>query len=145
MSLLLVFLAAFALLTLICYLIFKVGQKPDAWHPKIAVNSLIAGIQFISMSLFFWSVANLLYISGADRTDSGFYQTSKGVSIFFIVIIAVYTIARWIMNPLGGLYMCKRVLLATILAASYMNKDMMAPLLILETVFTVLRIFMENP
>jgi len=44
MSLLLVFLAAFALLTLICYLIFKVGQKPDAWHPKIAVNSLIAGI-----------------------------------------------------------------------------------------------------
>jgi len=41
--------------------------------------------------------------------------------------------------------MCKRVLLATILAASYMNKDMMAPLLILETVFTVLRIFMENP
>lgn len=41
--------------------------------------------------------------------------------------------------------MCKRILLATILAASYLDKDMMAPLLLLETVFTVFRFFMESP
>ena len=145
MSLLLVFIGAYALITIICYLIHKGCQKPDIWHPKIAVNSLIAGIEFISMSLFFWSVANLLYIGSSDQLDPSFYDTSKGVSIFFIVIIAIYAVVRWVFNPLGGLYMCKRILLATILAASYLDNRMMAPLLLLETVFTVFRFFMESP
>lgn len=97
------------------------------------------------MSIFYWSVANLLYITGADNTDADFYHTSLSVSIFFIVIISVYTVARWFFHPIGGLYMVKRILLATILAASYEKTSMLAPLLILETVFTIFRYFMEVP
>jgi hypothetical protein len=71
------------------------------------------------MNLFFWSVANIQYIAGADILDSDFAYTSKSVSIFFIVIITLYTIGRWVFNPLGGLYMAKRILIATILAVAY--------------------------
>jgi len=83
------------------------------------------------MAIFYWSVANILYIKGADVLNSGFYGTSKSVSIFFIVIISVYTLVRWFFNPLGGLYMAKRILLATILAAAYNDKNYLAPLLLL--------------
>ena len=69
MSLLLVFLGAYALITLFCLLIHKCCEKPDVWHPKIAVNSLLAGLEFISMALFFWSVANLLYIGNSDSLN----------------------------------------------------------------------------
>jgi len=37
--------------------------------------------------------------------------------------------------------MTKRILIATILAAAYMNFDFLAPLIIAETVFAVLRYF----
>jgi hypothetical protein len=83
------------------------------------------------MAIFYWSAANLMYITGADSTDADFYHTSKSVSIFFIIIISVYTIARWFFHPIGGLYMVKRILLATILAASYQKTSMIAPLIIL--------------
>lgn len=83
------------------------------------------------MSIFYWSAANLMYITGADSINSDFYHTSRSVSIFFIVIISVYTVARWIFHPIGGLYMAKRILLAVILAASYSRTTMLAPLLIL--------------
>lgn len=83
-----------------------------------------------------------MYISGADSTNADFYQTSKSVSIFFIVIISVYTISRWIFHPIGGLYMAKRILLAAILAGSYKDTNMIAPLIILETVFTIFRYLM---
>jgi hypothetical protein len=97
------------------------------------------------MSIFYWSVANLLYSSGAEAFSSEFYKTSLSVSVFFIVIITIYTLARWIFHPIGGLYMAKRILLATILAASYQKSAMLAPLLVLETVFTIFRYFMEVP
>ncbi len=97
------------------------------------------------MSIFYWSVANLLYSSGADAINSDFYHTSVSVSIFFIVVIAIYTIVRWVFHPIGGLYMAKRILLATILAASYQKSAMLAPLLVLETVFTIFRYLMEVP
>lgn len=83
------------------------------------------------MSIFYWSVGNLLYSSGADSLNSDFYHTSISVSIFFIVIISLYTLVRWFFHPIGGLYMAKRILLATILAAGYQNNAMLAPLLIL--------------
>ena len=44
MSLLLVFLGTYAIITVFCLLIHKYCLKPDVWHPKIAVNSLIAGL-----------------------------------------------------------------------------------------------------
>ena len=94
------------------------------------------------MSIFYWACANLMYIKGADSTDADYYHTSQTVSIFFIVVISVYTLIRWFINPLGGLYMAKRILLAAILAASYLDKNMIAPLIILEAVFTIMRYFM---
>jgi hypothetical protein len=97
------------------------------------------------MSVFYWSCANLLYINGADSTDADFYNTSRAVSIFFICIITIYTLARWFFHPIGGLYMAKRILLAALLAGSYQNTVMIAPLIILETLFTIFRFFMESP
>lgn len=86
-----------------------------------------------------------MYIKGADLTDNDYYHTSKTVSIFFIVLISLYAMIRWVFNPLGGLYMIKRILLSAILAGSYLDKNMIAPLIILEAVFTLIRFFMENP
>ncbi len=97
------------------------------------------------MTIFYWSVANLLYITGADLTNADFYQTSKVVSILLIITYIIYTIVRWVFNPLGGLYMAKRIVLATILAGSYLNYSMLAPLVIMETVFVLLRFVMEAP
>jgi hypothetical protein len=145
MSLLLVFIGCYAVVTLAVWLIYTVFNKTEVWHPKIAVNSLIGGLEFFSMSIFYWSVANLMYIKGADSTDSGFYSTSKSVSIFFIVIICLYTVGRWVFNPLGGLYMAKRILLAAMLPPAYQNNAYLAPVIILETVFTIARYFMEAP
>lgn len=130
-SLLLVFVGVYALVTMVCWTIANLLRKPDVWHPKIAVSALVGGLEFISMSIFYWSVADVLYSSGADVLNSDFYHTSISVSIFFIVIISLYTLVRWFFHPIGGLYMAKRILLATILAAGYQNNAMLAPLLIL--------------
>jgi hypothetical protein len=120
-------------------------NRTDVWHPKIAENSLIGGIEFISMSIFYWAVANLMYIGNTPTTNQSFYNASKVVSIFFIVIITIYTLVRWFRSALGGLYMSKRILIAAILAASYLNNKMLAPLAILEAVFCIFRFILEKP
>lgn len=97
------------------------------------------------MSIFYWAVANVTYIGGAEQTNADFAKTSKVVSIFFMAIISIYSLGRWFFHPIGGLYMVKRILLATILAASYEDVRMIAPLVIVEALFTVLRYFMERP
>jgi hypothetical protein len=56
-----------------------------------------------------------------------------------MVLIIVYTVMRWFFNRLGGLYMSKRILIATILAVSYEDYKMIVPLVILEVVFLVFR------
>jgi hypothetical protein len=140
-SLLLVFLWCFTIVTLGCWIIKVISGRSDVWYPSIAKNALLGGVEFISMAIFYWSVANLLYISGADSVDLDFYNASRGVSIAFIVVIVCYTVGRWLFNYIGGLYMSKRILIATILAAAYMNNSYLAPLIILETVFTILRYF----
>ena len=43
-SLLLVFIGAYALITFFCWLLKSVCLKTEAWHPRIAINALIAGI-----------------------------------------------------------------------------------------------------
>jgi hypothetical protein len=144
-SLLIIFIASYAFIAIFCWIIANLLKKPDAWHPKIAVNSLIGGLEFLSMAVFYWSCANLMYAKGANSINSDFHHTSISVSIFFVVLISVYTIARWIFHPIGGLYMAKRILIAVVLAASYQETSMLAPLLIIETVFTVMRYLMEVP
>lgn len=121
-SLLIVFIGAYAFIAISCYIAKNLLQKPDMWHPRIATNSLIGGLQFLSMAIFYWSVANLLYLEGSNKYDSSFSTTSKSVSIFFICLISIYTIIRWFFHHIGGLYMAKRILLATVLAASYQNQ-----------------------
>ncbi len=82
------------------------------------------------MNIFYWACANLLYINGAEGTNADFYNTSKSVSIFFIAIITLYAFVRWFFQPIGGLYMGKRIILAAILAASYQDTVMTAPLIL---------------
>jgi hypothetical protein len=43
-SLLIVFVAAYAFIAIFCWVAANLLKKPDAWHPKIAVNSLIGGL-----------------------------------------------------------------------------------------------------
>jgi hypothetical protein len=86
-----------------------------------------------------------MYIKGADQINSDYYHTSRVVSIFFIAIITLYTIIRGVFNHLAGLYMAKRILLSAILAASYLDKNMIAPLVLLEAFFTLFRYIIENP
>lgn len=119
-SLLLIFIGVYAIITFSCWVLGALCNKPEAWHPKIAVNSLIGFLEFLSFPIFYWAVANLSYIGNSDTLSSSFHGTSKSVSICFIVMIAVYGTIRWFFNPLGGLYMYKRIIVATILASSYL-------------------------
>ncbi len=43
-SLLIVFIGGYAVVTMLCWIIAHLFNKPDVWHPKIATNSLAAGI-----------------------------------------------------------------------------------------------------
>jgi hypothetical protein len=118
-SLLIIFFSAYALITFCCWLLANIFQKKDVWHPRIAINSLIGFVEFLSFTVFFWAVANIHYIGDSHQFDNSFYKTSRAVSICFIVLISIYTLFRWFFNPLGGLYMSKRILIATILAYTY--------------------------
>ena len=129
-SLFLVFLGAWGVITFICWLLKACCRKPDVWHPRIAVNSLIAAGEFLSFPVFYWAVANLMYLGNSEVFDSSFHNSSKIVSAIFICFIGVYGIVRWFFNVLGGLYMFKRIIIATILAASYLDHRMVAPLVI---------------
>ncbi len=144
-SLLLVFLAVYGVVTFLCWFIKSICHKPDVWHPRIAINSLIGFVEFISFTIFYWAIANLLYIGDSDLMSPSFYKSSKSVSIFFVVLITLYSLFRWFFNPLGGLYMIKRILIATILAASYTNDKMVAPIVLLEVVFFIFRFILEKP
>jgi hypothetical protein len=115
------------------------------WHPKIALNSLIAFIEFLSMNIFYWAVAHLLYREGGNSFNLTFYQQSSTVAIFFICIISIYIIFRLFFNALGGIYMLKRCLIAAILAPAYQDLSYIAPLVILECVFVIVRYQYEKP
>jgi hypothetical protein len=44
MSLLIVFIGAYAFVTMMCWIIAHLFNKPDVWYPKIASNALVAGL-----------------------------------------------------------------------------------------------------
>ena len=79
----------------------------------------------------YWSIANLAYIGGADAVNKSFYTTSMTCSIILIVLICSYTIGRCFFNPIGGLYMFKRILLSILLPYSYENRYMLIPLIVI--------------
>ena len=67
------------------------------------------------------------------------------MAIFSIIFISGYTIARFFLNDLGGLYMLKRIIFAVILAAAFENYVFLAPIIIAEILFMIARFFIEYP
>lgn len=73
-SLLLTFLVIFGVIALVLWILRGAG-KYEVWYGKVAKDALIAGIEFISMAVMYWSVAHLLYnndvFSSSYFTDNG--------------------------------------------------------------------------
>lgn len=63
LSLFTVFLAAWAIISLLILIISKCCCRPTIIYPKIIKHSLFAGIQFFAMFIFYWAVAFLKYSS----------------------------------------------------------------------------------
>lgn len=93
------------------------------------------------MNIFYWSVANLLYCDDeGKRFDEDFYNANTKASIAFIVIFCAYAVIRFCFNKIGGLYMCKKLIIAAILAAAvYRKHGYLAIILGAELVFTIAR------
>lgn len=82
------------------------------------------------MNIMYWAIAHFMYRGNCQNCDQGYYSQSLVWAIIFTILIIGYTITRFIFNPIGGLYMAKRVLIAIILPAAFDNLALMAPLLI---------------
>jgi hypothetical protein len=98
------------------------------------------------MNIFYWAVAFLKYEDNIVNFDEGYYDANKAAAIAFIVAYGVYAFVRFCFHKIGGLYMFKRLLIATILAAAvYDQWGYVLLMLGLEIVFTVLRFVLERP
>ena len=86
-----------------------------------------------------------MYRDDCRNCDPDYNKGSLAWAIIFTILICGYTIGRFFFNVIGGLYMFKRVLIAVILPAAFDDLRIMAPLLILELVFVVLRFLVERP
>ncbi len=92
------------------------------------------------MNIFYWSVAHLLYSDEGRNIDEDYYNANNKASVAFIVIFCAYAVIRFCFNRIGGLYMMKKLLIATILAAAVYHKHgYLAIILGAELVFTVMR------
>jgi len=146
LSILSVFLAAWAIISIIILIINKCCCRRDVIYPRIIKNSFFAGIEFFAMNIFYWSVANLMYSDKSQNIDKSYYDANQAASIAFVVIFCAYALIRFCFNRIGGLYMFKKLLIAAILAAAVYNKHgYLAILLALEFVFTIVRFFLERP
>ena len=97
------------------------------------------------MNIMYWAIAHFMYRGQCLNCDPDYHKGSLAGAIIFTVLICGYTIGRFFFNPIGGLYMFKRVLIAVILPAAFDDLRIIAPLLILELVFVVLRYVIERP
>lgn len=98
------------------------------------------------MNLVFFSVSQLAYSKGAWQNGfQDYFDRSQTLAIITLVVIFVYSLARLFYNPLGGLYMLKRSLIAVILVFAYNNSLLIIPLIILELLFAGFRHFIEKP
>ena len=64
-------------------------------------------------------MTQLVYSEGAEEKNRQYFNISQGFAIFSLAVIIIYTIARFFYNTLGGIYMCKRVILAMLLSICY--------------------------
>ena len=145
----------------VIFILKKFCGKYELWYHRTAKQTLFGGIEFISMSIFYWATAHLLHNEGRALTQiagepTEHYDFRKGcsiASIIFISLYGVYCLVRWYFNSIAGLYMAKRILFSVILAASAYettngevgNKPLVAALILVELVFTLLRIALEQP
>lgn len=75
------------------------------------------------MNIFYWSVANLLYCDdNGKKLGEDFVSANTKASIAFIVIFCAYAVIRFYFNKIAGLYMCKKLIIAAILAAAVYHK-----------------------
>lgn len=68
-----------------------------------------------------------------------------GMAIFTLAVLAIYTVVRFALHKLAGIYMLKRLLLALFLALSYQNTLYLLPILLIELAFIILRFIFEVP
>jgi hypothetical protein len=129
----LIYIAAWCIVAFIVWaLIYKLAGKVETWLPRVARQSLAAGFEFFSMNLMFFSVSELAYSYGANQGGfQDYYDRSRILAIITIVIIGVYTIIRLSFNPIGGIYMLKRCLIASILVFAYSIPLLILPLIAL--------------
>jgi hypothetical protein len=78
------------------------------------------------MNLFFFSVTQLISGGQYESQFSGFHDSCQAAAIFFICVICLYTAVRFFFSLNGGIYMLKRIFIATILADSYDNDGFVA-------------------
>ena len=97
------------------------------------------------MNIVYWAIAHFTYRDDCLNCDDGYHKGSLAWAIIFFILICGYTIGRIIFNPIGGLYMAKRVLIAIILPFAFEDLRIMAPILIVELVFVVFRFIIEKP
>jgi hypothetical protein len=130
----------------------------ELWFKRIAKMTLFAGFEFVAMNIFYWSVAHLLYnhanlFSGPSTEPpkhTAFRSSCSAASSAWICIYGLYSFLRLWMSRIGGVYMLKRVIVATILAASAYEaegryKAFLAPMAVGEAVFMVVRFRVEKP
>ena len=79
----------------------------------------------------FFSVSQLHYGMNYPTEHEDYFKRSQALAIVTIVVLSIYSILRTILNPLAGIYMIKRLLLAVFLSLAYENLVFLAPVLIL--------------
>lgn len=72
-----------------------------------------------------------MYRGDCQNCDEPYYANSLAWAIIFTILIVGYTVARFMFDPIAGLYMVKRVLMAVILPAAFDDLAIMAPVIIL--------------
>ena len=70
------------------------------------------------MNIFYWSLAFLAYEENVQNNAGNFNRNNSIAAIVLISVYGFYAIVRCCFNPIAGLYMFKRLLLATILVAA---------------------------
>ena len=117
---LLIFVACWCLLTALAWGVgYRFLKRKEVWYPQVAKLTLIGVFEFFSMNLMFFSVTQLAYGYDHSSGHESFFSSSQGMAIFTIIFLIGYTVVRINYEPLGGVFMIKRLLLAIFLAFAF--------------------------
>lgn len=97
------------------------------------------------MVIFFFSVTQLLYGDQYPSNSQSFHTTNTVFAIILICLISIYMIGSLIFNPIGGLYMFKRLAIALILVNAYKIEGFLGLLIAFQLLFTLARFLIEKP